>query len=105
MVAVGMMEMARDEVVNVVPMRHCLVAAGTPVLVANVVLGTVVAGCAVRWVAIADLNRVTFDGAGGVAVQLAVVQVVDMVTVADSRVPAAGSVLVFVCFAHVSSVR
>jgi len=100
MVSVGVVQVTADEVVDVVAVWYGLVSAAGPVLVSRVVLGAVVVGCAVGRVDIGDRNRVRLDAAAGVVVQFAVVEVVDVVVVADGRVPAGGAVLVFVWVAH-----
>ena len=100
MVAVLVVQVTADEVVDVVAVWHRLVPAFRAVLVFGLVLGAVAVACAVGGVEIADRNCVTVDGGAGVVVQLAVVQVVHVIVVADGRVPAGGAVLVFVWVAH-----
>lgn len=104
-VPVGVVQVTLDEIVDVVAVWYCFVSAARPVFVFGLVVGAVVFGCAVGRVDISDGNRVRLDAAGGVVMQCAVVQVVHVIGVADGRVPAGGAVLVFVCVAHMSSLR
>jgi hypothetical protein len=101
-VTVRVVQVAADEVVDVVTVRHGLVSAFGSVRVLVVVVGAVVVGGAISGVAVADRDCVALDGAAVVIVKLAVVQIVDVVLVAYGRVTAVGAVLVFVVVAHVS---
>lgn len=65
----------------------------------GVVLGAIVAGRAVGGVRVADRQRVALDPCAAVVVQLAIVEVIEVIVVADGGVPAAGAVLVIVCLA------
>jgi hypothetical protein len=72
-VAVRVMQVTRDEVVDVIPVRYRVVPALRPVLVTGFVVVAIVLGCAVRGVPLAHLERVLLDLALAVMVQLAVV--------------------------------
>jgi hypothetical protein len=73
-VAVGVVQMPLDQVIDVVAVRHRLVAAARPVLVLLVVPAAVVARRAGRRVGRADFQAVLLDGAGGHVVQVATVR-------------------------------
>jgi hypothetical protein len=93
-IAVRVMHVAADEVVDVVAVRNRVVPAGRPVLVAAFVLVAVMAERARGRVAIADVYGVAFHGNTAVMMKLPFVQIVDMVAVPHRRVAAARSVLV-----------
>jgi hypothetical protein len=93
-IAVGMVQVALDQVIEVIAVRHRLVAAPRTVSVAGLV-ALVVAGCAALGVLRADLQRVFLHQRGADRmVQVAVVQVIDVPLVLDGDVAAAGAVLV-----------
>jgi hypothetical protein len=93
MIAVRMMEMVADEVVDVVAVRNGLVAAGVAVDVAGVV--TIGIGRAVRRVLGIDLDYVLVCVVLVRVMQVTLMQVVDVAFVSDSGVPAAGLMLMF----------
>jgi hypothetical protein len=93
-IAVRVMQVAVDEVVDVVAVRHGLVAAAGAMHVARRVPGTAMVGRAPIRVARRDLDHVLIDMILVRVVQVAIVQVVDVPVMADRRVPAVGSVLV-----------
>lgn len=93
-IAVGVMHVTADEVVDVVAVRNRVVSTGRTVLVAALVLIAVVAECARGRVAIADVYGVAFDGVTAVIMKLPFVQIIDMVAVPYRGVAAARSVLV-----------
>ena len=95
-VAVRMVQVAVDEIVNVVPVRHCRVAAVQAVNMArSVVVAVVIANAAV------GIGRRHFEDAlvDVIAVrvmQMAVMQIVDVAIVFDRQVAAARTMLMFV---------
>jgi hypothetical protein len=94
-IAVRVMHVTADEVVDVVAVWNRVVPAGRPVLVPGLVLVAVVAEGAGGGIAIADVYRVAFHRDTAVMMKLPFVQIVDMVAVPHRRVAAARSVLVF----------
>jgi hypothetical protein len=95
-VAVWVVKVTADQVVDVLAVRDRLVAAVRSVLVFDLVFGAVVAGRAVGGVGLADRQCVALDAALAVVVQLAVVEVIHVIVVADGAVTAAWAVLVVV---------
>jgi hypothetical protein len=93
-VAMRVVKVAADEVVDVIAVRNRLVSAVRSVLMVGVVLGAVVIGRAVAGVRFADGERVALDAPRVMVVQLAVVEMVDVIVVADGGVAAARAVLV-----------
>jgi hypothetical protein len=95
-VAVWVVKVTADQVVDVLAVRDRLVAAVRSVLVFVLVFGAVMAGRAVGGVGLADRQCVALDAALAVVVQLAVVEVIHVIVVADGGVTAAWAVLVVV---------
>jgi hypothetical protein len=95
-VAVWVVKVTADQVVDVLAVRDRLVAALRSVLVFGLVFVAVVAGRAVGGVGLADRQCVALDAALAVVVQLAVVEVIHVIVVADGGVTAARAVLVVV---------
>jgi hypothetical protein len=95
-VAVWVVKVTADQVVDVLAVRDRLVAAVRSVLVFVLVFGAVVAGRAVGGVGLADRQYVALDAAPAVVVQLAVVQVIHVIVVADGAVTATWAVLMVV---------
>jgi hypothetical protein len=95
-VAVRVVKVTADQVVDVLAVRDRLVAAVRPVFVFGIVVGAVVAGRAVGGIGLADRQYVALDPARAVVVQLAVVEVIQVIVVADGGVTAAWAVLVVV---------
>ena len=93
-VAVRMVEVAVDEVVGVVAVRHRRMSAARPVLVVGGVAGAVVGGSAVGRILGVDREGVLLDRAAGGVVEVPVVQVVDVAVVRDGDVAAVGAVAV-----------
>lgn len=91
MVAVRVMQMPVDQVIGVVPVRHPLMAAPRPVVVARFMPGARVPGGAVGGIALVDGDHVFVDVALVRVVQMPVVEVVDVVTVLKGGVPARGA--------------
>lgn len=94
--AVRVVEVAVDQVVHVVAVRHGFVAAARPVPVAAVVGAAGVVGRAVGRVRAPDGEDVLVDVVAVGVVQAAVVEVVHMAVVPDGRVAAGGAVPVVV---------
>ena len=95
-VAVGVMQMALDEVVRVVAVGHSLVATPGTVLVGRVVVATGMVSRAIVGVLRAHRNGVLVAMTVMHVMQMTVVQVVRVPVVVHSRVPAIGTVLVIV---------
>ena len=109
-VAVGVVEVALDEVVGVVAVRDGRVFAALAVDVTCVMATAGVVGRARRGVRGVDGDDVLVDVVAVGMVQVPVVQVVDVTFVGDRDVPAAGSVVVGmarvdVVIAHRRSIR
>jgi hypothetical protein len=102
-VAVGMVQMPVHQVIDVVAVRHRFVAAVRAMLVGLVVLAAGVLGCARGRVGAADRQLVLLDAPLAHVVQVAVVQVVNMVAVLYGRVTAIESVLVRVSLVMMGS--
>ena len=93
-IAVRVMHVIADEVVDMVAVRNRVVPATASVLMVAFVLIAVVAERAGGRVPIADIDGVAFHRVTAVMVKFPVVQIVDMVAVPYRRVAAARSVLV-----------
>jgi hypothetical protein len=94
MVAVRVVQVAIDEIVDVVAMRHGLVTAPGPVLVSRLMSRTLVLGRASVRVRSGDLDRVLVDVVGMHVMEMAVMEIIDVIAMLDRRVSAAGAVLV-----------
>jgi hypothetical protein len=92
MVAVGMVQVALDQIVYVVAMRNGFVAATGTMLVIHIVATTLVIRRASGWIGPSDGYRMFVAVALVRMVQMAIVQIVDVTVVHDRGVPAAGSV-------------
>jgi hypothetical protein len=91
-VAVRVVQVALHQVVDVVAVRHRLVAAPWPMLVVGVVPLAAVAGRAAVGIGGGNLDHVLVDMVAVRMMQVAVMQVVDMIAMADGGMPAAGTV-------------
>jgi hypothetical protein len=92
MIAVWMMKVAVDEIVDVIAMRHGFVTASRTVYMTGIVTAcTVRAGVGVRRT---DLYLVLVDVISMRMMQMPVMQVVHVIPMFDRRVPASGAVLV-----------
>jgi len=90
MSVVGVMEVAVDQVIDMVAMRNRLVAAAGPVHVRRIVRGARVSARALAGVGRGDSDAVLFDHPGRVlVVQVAVMQVIDMPLVVHRGMAAA----------------
>lgn len=94
MVAVRMVQVAIDQVVDVVAMRNRLVTTSRAVLVARLMSGALVIGRAAIGVRSGDLDLVLVNVVGVHVMEMAVMQIIDVIAMLDSRVTAAGAVLV-----------
>jgi hypothetical protein len=104
-VAVRMVEVAGDQVVGVVAMRHGFVATIRTVGVIRVVPRAVVVRGAVVGVCGAHLDRVLVDMVLVRVMEVAVMQVIDVTIVLDRGVAALGTVLVGVTFVDLMTHR
>jgi hypothetical protein len=96
MIAVGVMEVAVDEVVDVVSMRHSLVAAIWPMDVIGVVAGTIVVGRAIGGIVGRHVQTMLVDVIAVGVMQVAIVKVVDVTVMNDRGVPASFAMFVIV---------
>ena len=94
MIAVRMMQMALDKIVGVLAMRHGWMAAVRAVNVPGLVALVPVRRRALVRVSGADLDHVLIDAVPARAVQVPVMEIVDMVSVLDGDVSAARSMMV-----------
>ncbi len=101
-IAVGVVEMAVDEVADVVAVGDGLVAAVRAMGVVRVVALAVVIGGAVIGVFVGDLQAVLVVVAFVGMVEVAVVKVIDVAVVLDGRVTAVGAVLMIVILVFVA---
>jgi hypothetical protein len=92
MVSVRKMQVAIDEIADMVPMWDSLVSASRPVYVTLVVTGTDVIRRAALRVGRAHLDDMLVDVAVVHMVQVTVVEVVDMIAMAHGRVAASWAV-------------
>jgi hypothetical protein len=90
--AMGMVEVATDDVVGVIAVGHTVVPAARPVGVSGLMLGAGVARGAGRRVAPANREQVFVDVISVQAVQVAIVQVIGVALVLDGRVATPGGV-------------
>lgn len=97
-IAVGVVQVAGDQIVDVVPVRHRRVAAAGAVLVVRGVAAAGVIGRAAVRVLIADGNHVLVDVITVGVMQVAIMQIVDVVLVLDGDMPAVRPMLMIVVF-------
>jgi hypothetical protein len=95
-VTVRVMQVAVHQVIDVIAVRHRLMAAAGAMLMRRVVGAAGVLRRAGAGVGAADFQLVVLDTGLAVVVQVAVVQVIDVVAVLDRRVAAIRAVLVVV---------
>ena len=94
MAAVGVMQVPTDEIVDMVSVRHGLVAAARPVPVALVVSRAGVVGGTGAGVAVVHLEDMLIDVVAMRVMEMTVVQVVDVIPVLDRGMAAGRAVLV-----------
>lgn len=105
-IAVRMVKMSVNEIVDVVAMRHRLVSAAWTVNVLGIVSPASMSGRAPGRIGVADFQRVLFDLAIRPHVmQVAVVQVVHMVAVLNAGVLAVGAMLMVVIGVQIAHVK
>jgi hypothetical protein len=92
MLLVGMVQVAVDQIVDMVAVRDRLVTAARAVLVGRLVAVAVVIGGAWRRVGIADLDHVLLDVIAMGVMEVAVVQVVDVARMYHAGVTTARTV-------------
>jgi hypothetical protein len=90
---VGPMQPPTDEVIDVIAVRHCLVTARIAVSVRGIAGGDLGMVCRVRLI---DRDHVLVDMVAVGVMQVAAVEIVDVVVVTNRGVPAVRSVLVWV---------
>jgi hypothetical protein len=95
-IAVRMVQVAIDEIIDVVPMRHGFVTARRAVNVARLMAATVVIRSALVGIFRIDRERMLVDVIAVHVMQMAVVQIVDMIVVLDRRMPTVRAVLMVV---------
>jgi hypothetical protein len=94
MIAVRVMQMARDAVIDVVAMRHRLVTAAGAMHMTCLVAGAAVLGGAAVGVLAGDFDHVLVDMPFMRVVQVTVVQIIDMPVMPDRLMAAARPMLV-----------
>jgi hypothetical protein len=111
-IAVRMMKVAVDQVVDVITMRYRFVSAARPVDMARIMGAAVMARCTSVRVLCADLKPVLVYMIGMRMMQVPVMQVIDVIAMFDGRVPAVRAVLMvvvgmmgFVAGAHLEAPR
>jgi len=97
-IAVGMMEVPADHVIDVIAVRNGRVAAVGTVLVPLVVFAAIMLGSALGRIGCADGQLMFLNLAAVCVMQVPFMQVIDMVVVHDPSVTAVRSVLVLVSF-------
>lgn len=92
-IAVRMVQMSIDQVIDMIAMRDCFVATVWTMNMAGVMAGALVGRRARSRISVADFDDVFFHRAIRVhVVQMSVVQIVDMITMLDTGVLAVGTV-------------
>lgn len=98
-IAVGVVQVTVDQVVDVVAVGNRFVSTIRAVNVVRIVTPTIVTGGTIVGVGRGHFQRVLFDLAVTTnMVQMSIVQVIDVVSMLDARVLAIGTVLVIVVF-------
>jgi len=93
MVAVRMVQVAVDQIVDVIAVRHGFMAASRPVHVVGSMAGALVVRGAAIGVSLRNFDDVLIDVVAMRMLQVTVLQIIDVVAVVDGRVPALGAVL------------
>jgi hypothetical protein len=104
-VAVRVVEVAFDQVIDVVSVRHGFMAAARPMPMSLVVLAAIVVGSAGGGVGAADGQTVFLNLVAFVVVQVTIVQIVGVAVVLDGRVAAVWPVLMGVAFVVICHAR
>ena len=89
-IAMGMMEMAADEIIGVIAVRNCLMSATRAVGVAWFVSATAVRRCALRRIGRIDTDAALVDVIAVNAMHVALVQIVAVVAVLNALMSTAG---------------
>lgn len=92
----GVVQVAIHQIIDVIPVRYCLVAAVHAVNVGLVMSGTVVAWCALVRIRRVHLNAVVVHVIAVGIVQMAIVKIVRVAIVLHSRMATVRAVLVAV---------
>jgi hypothetical protein len=93
MVAMGMVQVPRYKVIDMITMRHGLVTTIRPMTMRRIVAGTVMSRCASVGIGSIHWQAVFFNTRCRHMVQMTVVQKIDMIAMLDSGVAAACAVL------------
>ncbi|WP_446479919.1 hypothetical protein [Bradyrhizobium cenepequi] len=96
MIAVGMVQMPGDEIIDMVAMRDRFVAAARAMDVSSIMSGAAMVGRATIRVRVAHLNPMFVHMIGVRVVKMAIVQIIHVVAVPDGNVAALGSMHVVV---------
>ena len=94
--AMGMVEVAIHQVIDVIPVGYCLVSAVHAVNMRLIMSGTAVGWCAFLRIHRVHLNAVVVHGTIVQVMQVAIVQIVRMAIVFQGRMATIGAVLVAV---------
>ncbi len=97
-IAMWMVQMAVDEVVDMIAVRHRFVAAARSMDVTRFMSRASVVGRAAVRIRLADLNDMFVYMVAVGMMQVAVMQIVDMIAMADRRMATTGAVLMVVVF-------
>jgi hypothetical protein len=95
-IAVRMVQVTVDEIIDVVPMRYGFVTARRAVDVARVMAATIVIRCTLVGILRIDRERMLVDMIAVHMMQMTVVQIVDVIVVLDCRMPTVRTVLMVV---------
>jgi hypothetical protein len=94
MIAMLMVQPAIDQVVDVISVRHSLMAAPRPMDVSKLMALAAVFRCAADWIFLVDLDDVRLAVAAARMVKLAVMQIINMVAMHHGDVAATRAVFV-----------
>jgi hypothetical protein len=95
-IAVRMVQMAGDEIVDMIAMRNRFVAAARAMNMSSIVSGAAMVGRASIRVFVAHLNPMFIHMIGVRMVKMAIVEIIHMVTMPNGKVTAAGPMRVIV---------
>ena len=96
MIAVRMVQVAVDQIVDVIAVRYRFVSAARPVDMARIMGATVMVRCTSVRILCADLKPVLVYMIGMRMMQVPVMQVIDVITMFDGRMPAVRAMLMVV---------
>ena len=103
MVAVRVVQVTSDEIIDVIAVRHCGVTAIGAVDVVFGVCSTIMRGSASNGIGTIDSERVLFDAGRGRVMQMAIVEIIHMPFVLDRDMATAWAVGVVVWFVMIVS--